>query len=167
MAATIQIHEMSALAAGVNKTDGTIRFKKADNTTVDTSDPIPVPSAGSEYSYSKTVRPYMEAPPDTEVGNLRWYTEGIGFGTGIAVNVRSLGVTWAANIVTEMTGGSDLFGYVEATPLDGDGVDVGPFDPADDESYIGDLIRMQMVVGATASSGTLAAKSLTMAYDEI
>ena len=36
MAATVQIHEMTAADTGVDKTDGTVRFKSADETTVDT-----------------------------------------------------------------------------------------------------------------------------------
>jgi hypothetical protein len=61
MTAIIQIHEMSAIDSGVDKTNGTVRFKKADNPAVDTNDPIPIPSAGNEYSYTKTLRAYMGA----------------------------------------------------------------------------------------------------------
>jgi hypothetical protein len=167
MAATIQIHEMSGATAGVDKTSGTVRFKSADENTVDVNNPITIPGAGSNYSYTKTLRPYMAVPPDTQISNLRWYTGGTGFGTGITVNAKNLGITWASNVNTQMTGGSDLFGYTSGSPLDGDGTDAGPFEPADDDTYIGDLIRLQMVVADTASPGTLAAKTLTLAYDEI
>jgi hypothetical protein len=47
MAATVQIHEMSAMATGVDKTSGTFRFKAADNNTVDTNDRLQIPGAGS------------------------------------------------------------------------------------------------------------------------
>jgi hypothetical protein len=168
MPAIIQIHEMSALDAGVDKTSGTVRFKKADNATVDNNDPIPIPDSGNAYSFTKMLRAYMAEPPDTQVENFRWYTDGNnGFGTGVSVNVKNAGATWAANVDTEMTGGSDLFGYTEGVPLDGDGTDVGPFGSAEAYSYIGDLIRMQMVVAATASPGNLPAETLTLAYDEI
>lgn len=168
MAATIQIHEMSALAAGTDKTDGTVRFKLADDATVDTNDPMVVPEAGSDYSYEKTLRAYMEAPPDTQVSNLRWYTDGSnGLGTGVTVAVKNIGVTWSAHADTEMADGSDLFGYTSASPLDGDAADTGPFVPADDDSYIGDLIRMQMTVASTASNGATPTETLTLAFDEI
>lgn len=168
MAATIQIHEMSALAAGTDKTSGTVRFKDADNATVDLNNPLVIPSEGSIYSYTKNLRAYMEAPPDTQVSNLRWYTDGgNGFGTGISVNAKNVGVTWSANYKTEMSGGSDLFGYTSASPLDGDGTDTGPFDSEDDDSYIGDLITLQMVVASTASHGSLSAETVTLAWDEI
>lgn len=169
MAATIQIHEMSALATGVDKTSGTVRFKAADNATVDTADPLVIPGSGlTTYSYTKKLRPYMEAAPDTSVSNFRWYTDGSNdFGTGISVNAKNLGVTWGANYNTAMAAGSDLFGYTSGAPLDGDGTDTGPFVPADDDSYIGDLIELQMAIADTASSGTLSAETLTLAYDEV
>lgn len=168
MAAIIQIHEMSALDAGTDKTDGTVRFKDADDATVDANDPLQVPVAGSIYSYTKKLRAYMEAPPDVQISNFRWYSDGEnGFGTGIGVTVKNLGVTWGANFKTQQSGGSDLFGYDSGSPLDGDGTDTGPFVPDDDGSYIGDLIELQMSVASTASNGSLSAETLTLAYDGI
>ena len=168
MAATIQIHEMSALTTGADKTSGTVRFKDADDATVDANNPLQVPASDSIYSYTKKLRAYMEAPPATSVSNLRWYTDGSsGFGTGISVSVKNLGNTWAANYKTAMSGGADLFGKTSVAPLDGDATNTGPFDSGDDDGYIGDLIELQMAVASTASNGTLTAESLTLAYDEV
>ena len=168
MAATIEIHEMSALAVGTDKTSGTVRFKDADNSTVDTNDPLEVPGAGSNYSYTKKLRAYMEDAPDTNVSNLRWYTDGSsGFGTGVSVTAKNIGTTWGANYKTQMSGGSDLFGYTSGSPLDGDSTDAGPFTSSDLDDYIGDLIELQMAVASTASNGSLSAETLTLAYDEI
>jgi hypothetical protein len=170
MAATIQIHEMSALAAGTDKTLGTVRFKDADNATVDSSNPLVKPAADTIWSYSKKLRAYMEDPPNTSISNLRWYSDGAnGFGAGIGVTVKNLGVTWGANYKTAMTGGADLFGYTQSSPapLDGDATDAGPFAASPADIYIGDLIELQMSVAAAASSGTLTSETLTFAYDEI
>lgn len=168
MPAEIQIHEMSALATGVDKTSGTIRFKAADNATVDAADPLVIPAADTVYSYTKKVRAYMEAPPSVNVSNLRWYSDGNnGMGTGVGITVKNLGVTWGANINTAQSGGADLFGKTSASPLDGDATDSGEFLPADDNSYIGDLIELQMSVASTATQGALSAETLTFAYDEI
>ena len=168
MAAAIQIHEMSALAAGTNKSSGTVRFKAADDATVDANDPLVIPAVTTIYSYTKKVRAYMESPPDTQIDNMRWYTDGSnGFGTGITVAAKNLGVSWVAQQDTVLADTTDLFTYTSGAPLDGDGTDTGPFVPADDDSYIGDLIEMQMSVAATASPGTLTAETLTLAYDEI
>jgi hypothetical protein len=168
MAATIQIKEMSALDAGVDKTSGTVRFKDADNATVDANNPLVVPTGATIYSYTKKLRAYMEAPPAVNVQNFRWYTDGTNsFGTGIACTVKNLGVTWGANYKTAMVGGADLFGKTSVAPLDGDGTDAGPFVPANDDSFIGDLIELQMSVANTASNGQLSAETLTLAFDEI
>ena len=168
MAATIQIHEMSALAVGANKTSSTVRFKDADDNVVDLNNPLVVPAAGSIWSYTKKLRPYMEAPPDTQIDNLRWYTDGAnGFGTGITVKAKNLGVSWVANYKTEMAAGSDLFGYVVGSPLDGDSVDAGPFTSADDDTHFGDLIELQMAIASTAAHGSLTPESITFAWDEI
>lgn len=172
MAATIQIHEMTADAdTGVDKTSSTVRFKAVASTTstaVDTSDPIVVPGAGSNYSFVKKLRPYMEAPPGTNISNLRWYTDGSnGFGTGITATAKNIGTTFGTHYDTLMSGGADLFGYTSGSPLDGDGTDTGPFVPADDNTYIGDIIELQLAVASTASNGALSAETLTLAYDEI
>jgi hypothetical protein len=110
----------------------------------------------------------MEAAPDTNVSNLRWYTDGTsGLGTGVSVVAKNLGTTWAANADSELADSTDLFTYTSASPLDGDGTDTGPFVPADDDSYIGDLIRLQMQVADTASNGATPTETLTLAWDEI
>ena len=172
MAATIQIHQLTSDATtGVDKTSSTIRFKAVAATTstsVDTNDPLVVPESGTDYSYCVKIRPYMEAPPDTRVFNLRWYSDGDnGFGTGVGVTAKNIGTTFGTYYDTEMSGGSDLFGYTSGSPLDGDGTDTGPFEPSDDDSYIGDIIELQMSVASTASNGALPAESLVLSYDEI
>lgn len=168
MAATIQIHEMSALTTGTDKTSGTVRFKDADNATVDANNPLSVPAAGSIYSYTKQLRVKMTDPPDTQVSNLRWYTDGAcTFGTGISVKIFNRGTTFLANVKTAIATGDDLFGYTSGTAFDGDVTDTGPFVPADDDTYIGDLALLQMTVASTAPHRTLVAETLTLAYDEI
>lgn len=172
MAATIQIHELTDDAnTGVNKTSGTVRFKAVASTTstaVDASDPLVVPAADTDWSYVKKLRLYMEAAPSTNISNIRWYTDGNnGFGTGIGVTAKNLGVTFGTHYDTEMSDGTNLFTYTSGSPLNGDGTDTGPFVPADDDSYIGDIIELQMSVASTAANGALSAEVLTVAYDEI
>lgn len=172
MAATIQIHELTTNAdTGVNKTSGTVRFKNVASTTstaVDSSDPLVVPPSGTNYSYVKKLRPYMEAPPSTNISNIRWYSDGSsGFGTGVACTAKNIGTTFGTHYNTAMSGGSSLFGYTSGSPLDGDGTDAGPFVPADDNTYIGDIIELQISVASTASNGALTAETLTLAWDEI
>lgn len=166
MVATVQIHEMTGTSTGVDKTSGTIRFKSSDNTTVDTNNRLQIPAAGDNYSYTKNLRAYMEAPPDTDIQDLEWYSDGSsGFGTGVAVSVKAVG-TFTTNVDAQMTGGSDLFGYTSGSPLDGDGNNAGPFDSGDDDTYIGDIILMQMIVSSTATPKTLTPENWTLSYTE-
>jgi len=172
MAATIQIREMTADAdTGVDKTSGTVRFRDVASTTstaANTDNPLVVPSSGTNYSYVKKLRAYMDTPPDTNITDMRWYTDGSsGFGTGIAVTAKNIGTTFGTHYKTQMSGGSNLFGYTSGSPLDGDGTDAGPFVPADDNTYIGDIIELQMSVADTASNGALSAENVTLAYSEI
>ena len=172
MAATIQIHELTTNAdTGVNKTSGTVRFKAVASTTstaVDANDPLVDPGSGTYYSYVKKLRAYMEAPPNTNISNMRWYSDGSsGFGTGVACTAKNLGTTFGTHYNTAMSGGSSLFGYTSGSPLDGDGTDTGPFVPADDNTYIGDIIELQISVASTATNGALSAETLTLAWDEV
>lgn len=172
MAATIQIHELTANAdTGVNKTSGTVRFKSVASTTstaVDSNNPMVVPGVGTAYSFVKKLRPYMEVPPNTNISNIRWYTDGVNeLGTGLSVAVKNIGTTFGSHYATQMSGGSDLFDYTSAAPLDGDATDVGPFVPADDNTYIGDIIELQMAVSSTAVNGAWSVEVVTLSYDEI
>jgi len=166
MAATVEIHEMSALATGVDKTGSTVRFKDADNATLDTLNVLIIPAAGSIYSYSKMLRPYVEDAPTVQITNLRWYVDAAcGWDAGCTAQATNCGVTWAANIKTAIAGSAALWTYVVAAPLDGDATDTGPFTVTD--TYSGDLIRLQVTVASTALQGIQPAETLTLAFDEV
>lgn len=168
MAATIQIHELTTDATtGVDKTSGTVRFKLANNTTVDASDPMVVPGAGSDHSYTKKLRAYMEAPPDTQISDMAWYSDGSnGFGTGVTCTAKNLGTTFGTQNDSDHSG-TDFFTYTSGSPLDGDGTDTGPFVPGDDDSYIGDIVEFQLHVASTASNGSLTPETVTLSWVEI
>lgn len=162
MAATVQIHEMSALSTGVDKTSSTVRFKSADENTVDTTNRLQIPAAATDYSYTKQLRFYFSVGPSVDITNLRAYTDGAnGFGTGVTVEY-DLSGTWSANVDTDITG-TDLFTATSGSPADLDAINTGPHTST---GYKGDLLRMQMHVASTASPGTLTAETLTFAYDE-
>ena len=165
MAATVQIHEMSAATTGVDKTSGTVRFKAADDSTVDTNDRLQIPAAGSIYSYTKHVRFYFSTAPSVDIQNLRAYTDGAnGFGTGVGVqyDVPAGGAGTFPNIATTISG-TDLFTKTSGSPIDLDAINTGPHTGT---GYKGDHLRMQMSVASTASPGQLTAETLTLAYDE-
>lgn len=162
MAATVQIHEMSALETGVDKTSSTVRFKSADENTVDTNNRLTIPAAGTDYSYTKQLRFYVSVAPDTDLQNLEAYSDGAnGFGTGVGVQYDVNG-TFQTQVDTDISG-TDLFTSDSGSPIDMDSVNTGPHTGT---GYQGDLLRLQMTVASTASPGTLTAETLTFAYDE-
>jgi len=165
MAATIQIFELNASMSGIDKTSSTVRFKLADNTTVDTNDPITIPSTGFTRSYSKQLRLYCATAPDTQIDNLKAYSDGSsGFGTGVVTNGSNVGGTFSANATSPITNGTDLFQHTSEAPFDLDAVHT---DAVTATGFFGDILKLQVVVASTASSGTKPAETLTFSYDEI
>lgn len=165
MAATVQIHEMTAAATGVDKTSGTIRFKAADNTTVDTNDRLQVPASGTIYSFTKHVRFYFSTAPSVDIQNLRCYTDGTNnFGTGIGVqyDIPAGGLGSFPNVNTNISG-TDLFTKTSASPIILDAINTGPHTGT---GYKGDCLRLQMSVASTANPGQLSPETLTFVYDE-
>lgn len=166
MAATIEIrsHHASAADAGVDVAAGTLRFKVADNSTVDTADPIPIPGAGDGYSFLKHCRFYAAVAPDNLIDNLEFYTDGDGSGMGTGVTIDAIATTAyddpLANGTAQMTGGTDIFDYVSSATLSMGG-------SASATGSFGDYVRMQMIVSSTASQGTISpGETLTFSFDE-
>lgn len=159
----------------------TLRFKQADDATIDANNPMPIPAAGTEYSRWKQVYLYCDAAPDTQIDNVRFYTDGGGFGTGITVNVgdefpvKNSGANTGydvsdANEVmtnhTDITGSTDAFGYTAGSPLSGPSIsEAGGVIDAMGEST--NYLVFQMEVINTASPGNLADETFTFVYDEI
>ena len=62
-----------------------LKFKTADDATIDNNNPISVPDAGTNYSYWKQIYLKCTVAPSTQIDNVKWYTDGGGFGTGITI----------------------------------------------------------------------------------
>ena len=167
MPATLDIYEMTAAAAGVSKTSGTIRFKTAESTVVDNNDPLVVPGAGTNDSFTKMIQVYMEDPPAVQVDTLVAYSDGTNdFGTGITLTYVNRGIGWVAPNDTDHAG-TDFFTSNSGSPIDLETADSGPFLPGDDDTFIGDYLELQMHVASTATNGPLPPETLTVAWNEI
>lgn len=179
MAATVIINEWNGTGGTKTaKTSGTIRFKNADNATVDLNNPLVVPSSGMDYSFEKWVRLEITGGTFTQVSNLRAYTDGAnGFGTGVKLWFATTGTYDSTNGPQEpstsndpplgpdgVTPMSDIFTKTSGAPIDMDAVNTGPFTTT---GNIGDFLVMVMEVESTAAQGTLTSEQLTFAYDEI
>lgn len=162
MAADVQIHEMTGATTGVDKTSSTVRFKSADETSVDTNNRLQIPSSGTNYSYTKQLRFYFNTAPDVDIQDLEAYTDGSNdFGTGVGVQYDTSG-SFSSNVNTNISG-TDLFTATSSSPIDMDVTNTGPHTGT---GYKGDFLRLQMTVASTASPGSLPSETLTFSYTE-
>jgi len=159
-----------------------LRFKQADNATIDNNDPIPIPDAGTEYSYWKQIYLKCDTAPSEQVDNIRFYTDGGGFGTGITVKVgeqfpvktgaSSSGYEVADGSVemvanhSGLTSSVDAFTKTEGSPLAGPSIsEAGAKIDAVGETT--NYLVLQMEVVSTAAPGNLTDETFTFKYDEI
>lgn len=167
----------------------TLRFKTNDNATIDSVDPVPIPAAGTNYSYWKQIYLRCDTGPDTQVDNIKFYTDGGGFGTGITLNVgnqfptknsasnagyevASTGGTAGTTGVLITTGHagvtsvSNAFSFTSGSPLSGPTI-------SEDSNIINasgettNYLCLQLAVINTATPGNKTDETLTFQYDEI
>jgi len=162
MAATMIINEKNGVGeTATDKTSGTVRMKNADDATVNNSNPMVVPGAGSDWSFEKWLQLNV-AGTFTQVTNLNFYTDGSsGFGTGVNLWAKAE-VSYATPAEgTTSTGYLDAFSYTSGSPLS---LGAGPYTtPADIGSYLVLLLEVQ----STASQGALTPETMTFSWDEI
>ena len=68
-------------------TGAELRLKTAEDITVDTNNPIPIPATGDNYSYWRSVFLYASTAPDTNINNVKFYADGTVFGSDVVLNV--------------------------------------------------------------------------------
>lgn len=163
MVATVQIIEKNGAGpTTTDKTSGTVRFKTADNATVDTLDPINIPAAGTNYSYEKWLRLNVTVAPNTNISNLKFYTDGgNGLGTGVGLFAKAVTTYTTPALGTSTTGYTDAFTYTSGSALS---LGAGPFTGTGEK---GDHSVLLMTVADTASPGQTPSETITFSYDEI
>lgn len=183
MAATVIIerHVGTATAdGGTTKTDITsinTRASVADvHKTTETTDPIPIPAAGTNYSAWVSTRLNVTGAPTGTIDNLKWFSDGSSFGTGVTV-VGADASTGATVGYREATTGPTT----ELTQVNHTGLDAAPVDVTTLTSGLpralggsitattgrfGDLFVYQFQVGSTASAGATAQNTFSWQYDE-
>lgn len=164
--ATIEIRSFHGLSpdTGSSVAGAELLFKRADNDLADAANPVPIPGAGTNYSFVKNLRFVAVNPPANSITNLEFWTDAInGLGTGVGLRVKTeAGYTDPiAQGSTQLAGTSDAFSCTSLIPLSIAGsignTDTGPF---------GNYIKLQATVGTTASTGTTPGELLTFSYDE-
>ena len=174
MAATVEIHELNGAGqTATNKTAGSIRFKKTDDSTVDLNNVLSVPSSGTEYSMQKWLRMNVTGGSYTQITNPVFYTDGgNGFGTGCKLWAKTAAAYATPAIPTttddppHLSGVDmvDAFSYTSGSPLDLDALNAGPFTSTGPK---GDYLVLVFEVEPGASQGLRTGETITIAFDEI
>lgn len=177
MAASVQIRELNGAGeTGTDKTSGTVRFKNADDATVDLNDPLVVPSSDTEYSYEKWLRLYVASGTYTQISNLRAYSDG---SSGWASGVKgwyAVDGSYSTPVIPTQTNDppqhdavsmTNLFSATSGSPIDMDATNTGPFDSSSLPKYIGDYLVLVAEVEIGTTQGLQSSETLTMAWDEI
>jgi hypothetical protein len=163
MAATVQLIEKNgAGGTATDKTGGTVRFKKADNSTVDLVNPMVKPPSGSDWSFQKWLRLNITGGSYTQITNVRAYSDGSsGLGTGINVWAKATNAYATPALETASTGYANLFTYTSGAPLS---LGAGPFTGTGEKA---DHLQLACEVTSAASGGLTPTETVTVAWDEI
>ncbi len=163
-----------------------IRFKTADDSTIDANNPIPIPASGTKRSFWKHIFLQVTvAGGFTQIDNVKFFTDGTGFGTGITVFVAdetptknsgsTAGYDQATGSVgddgdeltthTNVTAKTDAFSFNSTTPKTVSISEAGAIINLVGETT--NYIIAQMDVASTAGPGDLPNETWTFQYDEI
>lgn len=163
MAATVQIIEKNgAGGTATDKTSGTIRFKNADNSTVDLINPLVKPTSGHDYSFEKWLRLNVTGGSYSQITNIGFYTDGSnGLGTGVELYAKAV-ASYATPVEgTAITGYTDAFTYVTGSRLS---LGAGPFTGTGEK---GDHAVLLMRIDNTCSGGLTPTETISFGWDEI
>ena len=164
MVAVLKVYELSGAGAGTDKTSGTVRFKNANNATVDLVDPVVIPSSGDTPSFTKQLQLFVATLPDTQVDDFVVYTDGACiFGTGVSVNASNNGTTYITATRRQIAT-NDFFAFVVGTPFDLQTVASAAVTAT---GFCGDILCLQLVVTASALPGQKLSETVTFQYSEI
>lgn len=163
MAATVQIIEKNgAGGTPTDKTSGSIRFKNADDATVDLLNPLVKPASGFDYSFEKWLRLNVTGGTYSQITNIGAYSDGAnGMGTGVELYAKAVANYATPAEATATTGYADFFSYVTGSRLS---LGAGPFTSTGEK---GDHLVMFCRIADTVSGGLTPSESLNIGWDEV
>jgi hypothetical protein len=158
----------------------TLKFKLADNATIDTVNPIVIVAGQTKYSYIKCIFLKCDANADVHtINNVKIYSDGTSSTTGVNVKVglqfptKNSGATTgyevsnsANEMVTEtaLTSSASIYDYTSGAGLSVSISEAGSIINAANETT--NYIFLQMEVIDTASPGATTQETYTYSYDE-
>lgn len=146
------------------------RFHRADTspTTDGATTFIPIPAAGTNYSWRKHFKLNVTGGTYTTISNLRFFSDGTSWGTGVtayAATASSYTQASASDNSSLIAGGTDVTTYTSGSPLTVNAGTVSSSNATGTGTQ--DYVVMQVGVGTTASAGTTTARTLTYRVDEV
>lgn len=169
MVATVQIISYHG-ATGSTETqiDGSVvKYKRADNDTDDTLNPVVIPLSGTNYSWRKSFKLKITVSPDGDISNLRFFTAG-SWGTGITLYGLKQ-ATYTQGSSTDETalfdaGAVDTSTWTSSSPyvINSGIVISNPNTGTGTQDYL----VTQLAVDSTATRGTAGPVTLTYRFDE-
>lgn len=176
MAATVKTYVYTGTSPGSGAELTTLRYKNADDNTVDANNPVIKPSSGTNYSFWKSIALYAESAPSVSISNVKLYADGALAWTGCQVDVGDdqsdtyVEATGDSNNGDEMVANhgqisskTDFFTYVSGTPLS---VTLSA-SWVDTTGRITRFIVLQLSITSSAVGGIQSAETITWQYDEI
>jgi len=176
MAATVQIHSWHGAGAGsgTNINNGEVRFKLADNDTVDLNAPLRVPTQEQvdaliayTYSFRKYFKVNFTTTPSSSISNLRFFTDGNNLDAQVVLLADQTD-TYQENVSADSTGDTTAHwlavSYTKASPLV---VNSGTVLSNPSTGYgTQDFVMVQAMVSASATAGVVGPQVWSYRYDE-
>lgn len=170
MAATYQVDVGHSTGPTMSAWTANGRFHRADTdpTTDGSTTFIPIPGSGVAYSWRKSFKLNVTATPVGSVSNLRFFSDGVAWGTGITCYAmkKAAYTQGSSSDNTAVFDGSavDVTTYTSASPLT---ITAGTVLSNPSTGYGSqDYLVLQVGGTSSASAGTTSARTLTYRVDE-
>lgn len=169
MAATYQVDVFHGSSPTGAAWSAGARFHRADTspTTDGATTYIPIPTSGTNYSWRKHFKLNVTATPVGSVSNLRFFSDGTSWGTGVTAYVKTSSTYTqgsSSDNSTQISGSTDVTTYTSGSPLT---INSGTVLSNPSTGY-GTQDYLVMQVGGTSlvAAGTTSARTLTYRVDE-
>jgi len=170
MAATYETHVFTGSGPTDTAHINGWRFHRADtNTSADGSTThIPIPASGINYSFRRTFKLKVVTTPVGSVANLRFFSDGVSWGTDITCYAKTKAAYTQATSAdnTALFDGTavNVTTYTSSSPLT---INAGTVLSNPSVGYgTQDYLVMQAGVGSTAAAGTTPERTLSFRVDE-
>lgn len=169
MAATYEVRVAHGAGPSLSAWTAGGRFHRGDDdpTSDGSTTFIPIPTSGTNYSWRKSFKLAVTVAPSGTVSNLRFFSDGVSWGTGITPYAmpKTAYTQASASDNTALFDNSavDLTTYTSGSPLS---INSGTVLTTTTGYGTQDYLVIQVAVESTASPGTTSARTMTYRCDE-